>query len=446
MGNLLERFVQFIEAEHLFSRNSRLLVAVSGGVDSMVLAHLCRAAGYDMVIAHCNFQLRGDESIRDETFTIQFAERLEAPVEVQRFDTLAFAGERKVSVQEAARELRYNWFYQILKNKGLGRMLTAHHADDNVETMLMNLFKGTGIAGLRGILPLNGNLARPLLFASRADIEAYAQEQGLAFVEDSSNLTDKYSRNFVRLNLIPMVEKIIPGAAGNLRSDMSRYREVELLYREAVDRKLSKLLVRKGNEVHIPVEKLKLTAPLRTMLFEIFSPYGFTPPQLDGIGRLMEAETGKYMLSSTHRLLKNRNWFILSPLTAESASVYLIDQGMPEIHYPGGRLSLIQTDKPVDFIPSPDPQIACLDAALLQYPLVIRKWKEGDYFYPLGMPKKKKIARFLIDRKLNRLQKESVFILESGGRVLWVVGHRIDDRAKIKSSTRRMLRIELNQS
>jgi tRNA(Ile)-lysidine synthase len=281
-----------------------------------------------------------------------------------------------------------------------------------------------------------------LLFASRAEIEEYARQQVLAFVEDSSNLTDKYSRNFVRLNLVPMVEKIIPGASANLRSDMGRYREVELLYREAVNRKLSKLLVLKGDEVHIPVEKLKLTTPLRTILFEMFSPYGFTAPQLEGIGRLMDAGTGKYMVSSTHRLLKNRNWFIISPLTTESASLYVIEQGMSEIHYPGGRLILTLADKPADFIPPPDPYIAYLDAAFVQYPIVLRKWKEGDYFYPLGMPKKKKLARFLIDKKLNRLQKESVFILESGGRVLWVVGHRIDDRAKITPSTRQMLKIE----
>lgn len=442
MADLLTRFVQFIQTEHLFNRDQQLLVTVSGGVDSVVLAHLCHAAGYNMVLAHCNFQLRGGESMRDEEFTIQFANRVNASVEVKRFDTTVYAEENKLSEQEAARELRYAWFRSLADDKGLARILTAHHADDNVETMLMNLFKGTGMAGLRGIRPLHGSLARPLLFASRAEIEEYAREQGLLYVEDSSNLSDKYSRNFVRLNLVPMVEKIIPGAADNLRSDMTRYREIELLYREAVNRKLSKLLVRKGAEVHIPVEKLKITSPLRTMLFEIFSPYGFTASQLNGIEALLDAGTGKYMYSSTHRILKNRNWLILSPMTAETSSVYLLEAGVQELSFPGGRLSMRQAEKPTDFKPSTDLKTACLDAAFVQYPLVVRKWKEGDYFYPLGMQKKKKIARFLIDQKMTRLQKESVFIMESVGRIIWVIGHRIDDRAKIKPSTRQMLIIE----
>jgi tRNA(Ile)-lysidine synthase len=442
MSELLKNFRRFIDAEQLFNRNQALLVAVSGGIDSVVLAHVCMAAGYDMVLAHCNFQLRGEESLRDEQFTIEFAARNQLALEIQRFDTAAYAEENKLSVQEAARVLRYAWFQALLEEKGLARILTAHHADDNVETMLMNLFKGTGIAGLRGILPLNGKLARPLLFASRAEIGEYALAHNLSYVEDSSNLSDKYSRNFVRLNLVPMVEKIIPGAAANLRSDMARYREVEMLYREAMSRKLLKLLVRKGDEVHIPVEKLRITDPLRTILFEIFSPYGFTAAQLEGIMGLMDAETGKYMLSSTHRLLKNRNWFILSPLAISEASVYVVDEGVHELPFPGGRLVMKLTDKDLHFVPPPNPQTAYLDASLIRYPLVLRKWKEGDYFYPLGMQKKKKIARFLIDQKVNRLEKEHVLVLESGGLILWVVGKRIDDRAKCKASTRQMLIIE----
>ncbi len=442
MTDLLTRFRQFIETEQLFHPSHRLLVAVSGGVDSVVLAHLCKAAGYNLVLAHCNFQLRGSESHRDEEFTVQFAAGLGVVLEVKRFDTSNYADSRKLSIQEAARTLRYTWFNELLQDKELDRVLTAHHADDNAETMLMNLFKGSGIAGLRGILPLHGKLARPLLFASRAEVEDYAVEQRLTHVEDSSNLSDKYSRNFVRLNLVPLIEKIMPGAAVNLRADVSRYREVEMLYREAVDRKLSKLLVKKGSELHMPVEKLKLSAPLRTLLFEIFSPYGFNPSQLEGIQKLMDAGTGRFMLSPTHRLLKNRNWFILSALATDHASIYVIEEGTTEIRFPGGRLILELTDHDAGFVPPADPTLAYLDTSLLQYPLLLRRWKEGDYFYPLGMQKKKKVARYLIDKKLNLLQKESVFVLESAGRILWLVGQRIDDRAKIGHSTRRMLKIQ----
>lgn len=441
MADLTARFRAFIAGEQLFNRSHRLLVAVSGGVDSVVLAHLCHAEGYDLILAHCNFQLRGEESVRDEQFTVELASRMGCPIEVKRFDTEAYAAAHKLSVQESARALRYAWFRELAAEKGASRILTAHHADDNVETVLMNLFKGTGMTGLRGIMPLAHGLARPLLFASRADIDAYAREHQLPFVEDSSNLTDKYSRNYLRHHLLPLVENIIPGAGENLRQNMPRFREVESLYREAVNRKLARLMVRKGEEWHIPVEKLRLTKPLATILFEIFSGFGFSPAQLEGIARLMDAETGRFMQSASHRLLKNRNWFILSPLQALSGSIYVVQEGDPELTYDGGKLSFRMVDKP-DIFAGDDSNIALLDASAIDYPLVVRRWKEGDYFYPLGMPRKKKIARFLIDRKLNRLDKERVFVVASGGRILWVIGQRIDDRARIKPSTRLVLRIE----
>jgi tRNA(Ile)-lysidine synthase len=435
MDNLLTRFGTFVRTEQLFRNGQRLLVTVSGGVDSVVLARLCRSAGYHIEIAHCNFQLRGEESLRDEEFTAQFAEMINAPFHVRRFDTVDLAGYKKLSIQETARELRYAWFRELAGQHGLDRILTAHHADDNVETMLMNLFKGTGIAGIRGMLPLSGNIAKPLLFASRNDIERYAAEHGIGYVEDSSNITEKYSRNYFRLHVIPLVEKIFPGALGHMKENMTRFREVELLYREAVSEKVAVLVVEKGSERHIPVEKLRMVTPLKTILFELFSPFGFSAAQLDDILRLMDSETGKYIRSSTHRVLKNRNWFILSPVAETDQSVYVIDSEAGQLSLPGGTISFSLEKRGNGFVPDPDPMVAQLDAAVLDFPMVVRKWKEGDYFYPLGMRKKKKIARFLIDNKLSRSEKEKVMVVLSGNKIIWVAGMRIDERVKLKPGT-----------
>jgi tRNA(Ile)-lysidine synthase len=436
MDNLLVRFGNFVKAEQLFRPGHRLLVTVSGGVDSVVLARLCRSAGYYIEIAHCNFQLRGEESLRDEEYTAQFAGIINAPFHVRRFDTAQYAASQKLSVQEAARELRYSWFRELAEQRGMDRILTAHHADDNVETMLMNLFKGTGIAGLRGILPLSGNIARPLLFASRIDIEHYAAEHGIGYVEDSSNTTDKYSRNYFRINIIPMVEKVFPGAVENMRDNLLRFREVEMLYREGVNKKITDLIVEKGVEKHIPVEKLRMMHPLKTILFELLSPYGYSVPQLDDIIRLMDAETGKYICSATHRLLKNRNWFILaSKRDTEMDSVHVVERDTEKIVAQNGTYFFSNLKKDKDFFPDPDPFIAQLDAAELSFPLTIRTWKEGDYFYPLGMRKKKKIARFLIDKKLSRTEKEKAMVVLSGDRIIWLAGMRIDERVKVKSAT-----------
>ncbi|HSF46685.1 MAG TPA: tRNA lysidine(34) synthetase TilS [Chitinophagaceae bacterium] len=444
MDPLLTKFEDFIRSEHLFRKGHRLLVAVSGGVDSVVLARLCRSAGYYLEIAHCNFQLRGDESLRDEEYTAQFAEMINAPYHVQRFDTAAFASNHHISIQEAARELRYTFFRETARSKGLDRILTAHHADDNVETMLMNLFKGTGIAGIRGMLPLSGNIARPLLFASRAEIESYAAEHGIGFVEDSSNLTEKYTRNYFRLNLIPQLEKMYPGATDHIKASLSFFREAEVLYREAVNAKISDLTVVKANEIHIPVEKLRMATPLRTILFEMLSPAGFSPAQLNDVLALMDAETGKYLSSSSHRLIKNRNWFILVPTEDAEVSVHLLDKDTEKIQLSIGTITTSTIPVPAHFIPESDPLVAQLDWNQLEFPLAIRKWKEGDYFYPLGMQKKKKIARFLIDLKLSKTQKENTMVVTSGDRIVWVVGQRIDDRVKIRPSTDMIYVMKLN--
>ena len=446
--NLLQQFKEFIGKESLFLPAEKLLLAVSGGLDSVVLSDLCYKAGFDFTIAHCNFQLRGEESMRDEQFVQQLGARYSKEVLVKHFDTKTFASQNKVSIQVAARELRYAWFYELLgKDKSLHYLITAHHLDDNIETMLMNLFKGTGIAGLRGILPKQDKLLRPLLFANKEIIHQYAMADQLSWAEDSSNSTDDYSRNYFRHQVIPLIEKLYPGAVNNLGENLSRFRDIELLYQQSIAFNKKKLLVTKGNEIHMPILKLKRTGALPSVLYEIAKAYGFSSAQVEEIISLLDSETGKYIESATHRIIKNRQWLIIAPQNNSESNTILIEQLDTKIVYPGGILSVSSPgNKNETTVPSKDTNTACIDAAAVHFPMFLRKWKEGDYFYPLGMQKKKKLARFIIDQKLSRTEKESIWVIESARKIIWVIGHRIDDRFKLKPSTQQQLRITVSKT
>lgn len=438
--DLLASFKSYIQQEQLFPANSKLLLAVSGGLDSVVLTDLCMAAGFDITIAHCNFQLRGTESERDEQFVRELASKYNKEIVVQKFDTVKYAEEKKISVQLAARELRYNWFFSLLspsENAVADFVLTAHHRDDNIETLLMNFFKGTGIAGLRGILPKQNKLVRPLLFASRADLQNYAAENNLQWAEDSSNASDKYTRNYVRHQLVPVLQEIYPQVLDNLSDNINRFREIEILYQQAIDMHTKKLLEVKNNEVHIPVLKLAKLSPLPTITYEIIKNYDFSPAQVNEVLSLLQSETGKYVQSSSHRIIRNRKWLIIAPLVTEQAKHILIEsEGVT--NFPAGSIS-VKAAPAEGYELSTDNKIAALDAKHIRYPLMLRAWKKGDYFYPLGMPKKKKIARFLIDQKLSVTNKEKVWVLEMNKKIIWVVGMRIDDRFKITASTKELM-------
>lgn len=442
MNTLLQSFEWFNREERLLKRSETVLLAISGGLDSVVLAELFLQTGQAVEYAHCNFGLRGEESDRDEAFVRALAKRQGIRLHVNRFDTNAFADERKLSIQEAARILRYGWFLELQKERKLQAVCTAHHADDNVETMLMNLFRGTGIAGIRGILPRQDKIVRPLLFASRVELEAFALEHHLDHVEDSSNASDKYSRNYIRHQLLPVIRSLYPTADENLRQNMPRFREAEIIYKSTMERILRKLIVNKEEEVHIPVEKLRLMQPLQSILFEIFQPFDFTAAQLTSIHQLMDASTGSSIYSSSHRVLKNRNWFIISPLSSEPLSTVIVEEGDKEAITSDGSVEIERFSWTALETPDPNPLVAQLDLREVVFPLILRPWKPGDYFYPLGMRKKKKIARFLIDLKLPRHLKDRVLVAESGGRICWIVGHRIDDRFRVRTSTRNILRME----
>ena len=428
--------------EHLlFDANDKLLLAVSGGVDSVVLCELCKQAGYNFAIAHANFQLRAAESEADEQFVRELANKYKVSLFVEKFDTSVYADKNKLSIQVAARELRYNWFDELLK-QGFDWLLTAHHKGDNIETVLMNFFRGTGINGLHGILPKKDKIIRPLLNYSKEEIVAFANEHHLQWREDSSNSSDKYSRNYFRQTIIPLVNKIFPSAEQNIAASIERFGEVEILYNQAIDLHKKKLLEQKGNEIHIPVLKLKQVKPLATVVYEIVKPYNFSSHQVPDIISLLDAEQGKYVQSSTHRIIKNRNWLIIATLETVQSGVVIIEKDDKQIAFDGG--SLLIEHFPKANITN-DNNIALLSATEIEYPLILRKWKQGDYFYPLGMNKKKKLSRFLIDVKLSPTAKQNTWVIESNKRICWVVGMRIDDRFKIKERTRAFLQIKFNE-
>ncbi|MDP1764974.1 MAG: tRNA lysidine(34) synthetase TilS [Sediminibacterium sp.] len=451
---------------HLSPANCQLLLAVSGGADSVVLVDLVDKSGFSYTMAHVNFQLRGEESERDEIFVRSLGEKYGKEVLVKKFDTKLYALANKLSIQEAARELRYHWFSEIIESKlqnpgdpdltsvnhHLSSNLftaTAHHADDTIETMLMHFFRGTGIQGLTGIQPLltERRLLRPLLCFRKTDLLEYAQAAGLNFVEDSSNASDKYTRNFFRNRLLPEIREVFPTVAENLLHNADRFREAAVLYQQAVQLHIGKLVEQKGAEWHIPVLKWKKINPLHTITWELIKPYGFTAAQTTEVIKLLDAENGSYISSLTYRIIRNRNWMIIAPNNDTTAQHILIEKEDTSIHFQNGSLLITHTsDLPgvtADCILKTvnAQQEAFIDLAAIQYPLLLRKAKTGDYFYPLGMQKKKKLSRFLIDLKLSKTDKEKVWVLESNQRILWVVGYRLDNRCKITGQTKNCLHI-----
>lgn len=443
--NLPELFEKNIAEQHLFSKKDTLLLAVSGGVDSVVLCELCKQAGYEFAIAHCNFKLRGSESDRDEAFVKQLAVKYGVDLFVNTFDTVTEAKKRKQSIETCARELRYGWFEELRSKMESNShrqvyIITAHHANDNIETLLMNFFRGTGIKGLHGILPRQGKIIRPLLFASKSVLEQFAKENELDFVTDHTNAENEFTRNYFRNELIPSVQKIFPQAQENLLQNIEKFRQAEILYRQAVEWHKKKLLEYKANEVHIPVLKLLKAKPLETIMYEIIRDYGFSAAQTTDAVNLLHSETGKYILSSTHRILHNRKWLIISPLQDNDPVNIMIGETDGSVSFPAGTMQLRKL-KAAGTELTPDASVAYLDAAAVKFPLLLRRWKQGDYFYPLGMKKKKKLSRFFIDQKLSLSAKEQTWVLESNKKICWVLGMRIDDRMKVDVHTDEILMI-----
>lgn len=441
---MLPELEKYIEREKLFNPTDRLVLAVSGGVDSMVMLELFRQLPYDFVVAHCNFKLRGTESDGDEVFMHDYCGEHGIELYVKTFETREFALQEGISIEMAARELRYKWFYELLDSLHYQYLLTAHHQDDLVETMLINLSRGTGIRGLSGIHPKKGRRVRPLLFASQEQIVDYALAHQIPYRDDSTNNDVIYHRNLIRHQVIPLLEKVNPAFKQNAAKTADVLRETERIYQSKIEDEKHQLITNEGANLHLSIDYLKHSSFVETLLFEVLHPFGFNGGQSKEIGQALDAEAGKTFYSETHRLVKDREQLILSPLTEEGLSRYYIEPDCLEIVEPV-RMQFQQLEKNTDFHFSRDPKIADFDLDKLQFPLMLKKWEQGEYFQPLGMDGFKKLSDFFIDEKFSIPEKENCWILYSNGKVVWITGHRIDNRFKITSETKQVLRITISK-
>jgi tRNA(Ile)-lysidine synthase len=439
---MLQAFRNFISVNKLCSSEHRILLAVSGGIDSVVMADLFVRAGYACTIAHCNFQLRGIDSDLDEAQVRTLARALDIPVLVKRFDVETAMSQGGTSLQMAARDLRYEWFEYLLTENSLDRVATAHNKNDAIETFFMNLSRGSGIRGLTGIPASRGKIIRPLLFASRQEIESYQKERMLEYREDSSNMETKYRRNKIRHDVLPVMEQINPSFFEVMSGNMERLREVLEIYENSIEGVKGALFEERKGKISISVDELHKLYPLRTWLYELFSPFGFTRLQCEGIEKIMAAGPGRQSISTTHRLYKDRDRMILVPGASRNYDRFYLDgPDLPSsLPFPMDMEVLDRLE--LERIPE-DPGTACLDLDMVQFPLIIRRWMHGDYFYPLGMEQSKKLSDFFVDEKIPVPEKEGAWIMASGKKIVWIMGYRIDHRFRITPSTKRVLMLRL---
>jgi len=436
---MLERFQEYAREHKLFTENSRILLAVSGGIDSMVMAWLFRESGINHAIAHCNFSLRKEESDRDEEFVASWAASNSVRFYGTRFDTLSHAATRKISVQMAARELRYDWFSSLVRSEGFDSVAVAHNLNDNAETFLINLIRGTGLSGLTGMKQHAGGVIRPLLFASRSEIAALASEKNIGYREDSSNIQLKYTRNRIRHKVIPEMEKVSPGVLAAITETMAHLSSSNEIVDSSVTQLGRDLFRLKDDSAEADIDKLASLTPFTPYLFEIFRRYGLSPKQTPELIALLRSETGRYMYTSTHRLLNDRGKIIITPRKAEPEEEYSFDS-IDDMRI-SGLFSEIRITEPSDETLPASQLTAALDLDLMTFPVTARLWKPGDRFMPLGMKNMKKISDFLIDLKVPVSEKEKVLLLLSAGEVMWVMGYRIDDRFRITARTTKILMI-----
>jgi len=439
---MIQRFINYINDNRLFSQADTILVGVSGGIDSVVLLDMLDKAGYSVAIAHCNFRLRGAESDGDERLVNDLAKKYDVPLFKTAFDTADYAQENKISIEMAARELRYQWFEMIRATHHYDFIAVAHHRDDQLETFFLNLARGTGLAGLTGMRPVNGKIVRPLLFASREEIEKYRHEKFLDFREDSSNQSLDYQRNKIRHTLLPVMETLNPSFREGLIRTMSYLEDVSTICDEAIHQAWERVALRKGNDYLISIAELKLLDPLPTYLFEFLKPFGFNNMVVTDILSALDGASGKQFISQTHRLVRDRESLILTSLISDTRKQFYLEEDINELFEPV-HLKISSSEKKSKFKITDSKFVACIDRDCVRFPLLIRRWQQGDYFKPLGMNGFKKISDFFIDSKLSLPEKENVWILANGEQIVWIIGHRLDDRYKITSDTKQILRIEI---
>ncbi|WP_373125392.1 tRNA lysidine(34) synthetase TilS [Bacteroides sp. HPS0048] len=423
-----KKIAQYIDNERLFPINARIIVALSGGADSVALLRILHTLGYDCEAAHCNFHLRGTESDRDEMFVRKLCKTMRTPLHTIDFATEQYAIEKKISIEMAARELRYQWFAEIKEKTKADVIAVAHHQDDSVETVLLNLIRGTGINGLLGIRPKNGDIVRPLLCISRKEITDYLQNAGQEYMTDSTNLQDEYTRNKIRLNLLPLMQEINPLVKEHIIDTSNYLNDVNRIYNKGIEEGKQRV-IEKGNIRIIPL--LKEPSP-EALLFEILYPLGFNAAQTKNILTMLEGQTGKQFISKDGwRVVKNRE-------------LLLIDKKEKQENPP---FCLIKEEKEYtkDFIIPREKHIACFDTDKLIGEINLRKWQTGDIFIPFGMKGKKKVSDYLTDRKFSIIQKENQWVLCCGDKIIWIVGERTDNRFRIDEKTKKVTVFKMSE-
>lgn len=437
-----QKVENYIQKHKLLTLHEPLIIGVSGGADSMALLHILMSLGYNCIVAHCNFHLRTTESDTDELFVRNYALSHKLEFHSIDFDTIRYSEDNKISIEMAARDLRYNWFNELMQKHKAQAIAVAHHADDNIETMLMNLVRGTGFRGLTGIQPRNENVIRPLLCLSRMEIEYYLTQYNLEHIEDSSNASSVYKRNKFRNEVLPLLTEINPSIRQTLYDSLERFKGSYSIYQQAIANIEKEIVHKKENTISIDIEKLKKQIDISTILYELLQSYGFSAATIKLIENQLNAEPGRLFYSDSHRLLKDRNQLIITAKELNFKEVYFISEFDTEISQPI-HLNISTCKVTADFSVSKLKNRVHIDASMLEFPLILRRWQEGDVFIPYGMNQRKKVSDFFIDNKLSLFEKENTWILVSGNDIVWIVGQRVDNRYAVTSQTINVLEFSI---
>ncbi|MHC2990098.1 hypothetical protein OB13_00250 [Pontibacter sp. HJ8] len=439
---MLQKVLGFIQSHNLCQPESRILAAVSGGIDSAVLCEVLHQLKYTFAIAHCNFGLRAEDAEADQLFAKKLAKKYDVPFFTENFDTKAFAAQEKLSIQMAARTLRYTWFEQVRRQEGYDYIATAHHSNDLTETILLHLTKGTGIAGLHGIPAQNGNIIRPMLSITKDDIYDFVTTNKLIWREDSSNVTTKYQRNKIRHEVIPVLKEINPNLEETMQHTAERVSQAEMIVAAYIDNLRQQSVQEAEDAVYLSLVPLQNATGLPVVLHELLRPFNFSYTVVLELVEALEGISGKQFDSPSHTLVKDRDQLVITPRNLNRYGSITIAQGQTEVTEEHVQLTLryIAADQ---YKLNTKPHVAALDADLLKFPLRLRPWQEGDWFVPLGMNGKKKISDFLIDRKVPANLKAQTLVLISDQSIAWIVGQRLDNRFKVTEKTTQVLEISL---
>lgn len=436
----IKKVKSFINEHLLLENGAKVIIGVSGGADSMALLDILHHLGYECIVAHCNFHLRGQESYRDEYFVEKACEKYGVKFVTASFNTRKYIQEESISLEMAARELRYAWFEKIRIKYKADKIAVAHHQNDSIETLLINLIRGTGIRGLTGIAPVNGNIIRPLLCLFREDIVQYLETKELQFITDSTNEEDIYTRNKIRLNVLPLLKSINPSVEQALSRTADNLIHTENIYNLYIEKAKNEVF----SDNKIDIKKLiKLEEP-ETVLFEILFHYGFNSPTVKTIFSSAKSQSGKIFESAEYRLIKDRNYFILESLTEPvDNKLYTLFEQETEINKPV-KLVCESFRNNSSFKPEKNKNTIYIDKSKISFPLIIRKWKRGDRFVPFGMKGSKKLSDYFSDNKFSLVDKENTWLLCSVDEIIWIIGERADDRFKVKTETLEILKITLS--